>query len=338
VSDPVSFTVRPTRESDLPHLRSIFRQTLHHLLLQSGEADAAEGNDPMCPLVPAETHHILATDPDQQWLAEVRNTPVAYVSSITRWPIWFLAGFWVLPQFQGGRIGRELLARAREAGERREVTTWSVYASQHLSAQALYIRMGMTPLTPVYTLCMNAEGAVAAAKKAAHLMNVGDASTRVLPVDSDSVAIVADLDRTIRVVPRPEDHRYWLHRPTRECILLEVAGRPAGYAYVTDSGRVGPLGALETRHLPHLLVAAIQAAGARIAARRAIVQTSPVAGGTQLIDESDEEVFLIVPGVNMTALRFLFDLGFRIAHFGTFMSSTPFGLFDRYAISGPGLL
>ncbi len=361
-SDTATSAIRPVAEIDLPALRDVFLRALRHLLSAEGRASHA---DTLCPLVTSEARHILATDPDQQWLAEEDGVPVGFVSSITRGRVWFLANFWMLPAAQAAGRGRALLGRALAAGEARGARVRSVYASRHPSAQALYIRAGMTPRCPFYSCTLGTARAVEAADAAPPCPR--DVTIRRAAAGEKNLAALVALDRMIRAVPRADDHRYWLARPTRTCLIAERGSAALGYAYVSRTGRIGPLGALETRLVPPLLSAALREAGAlaavqragglraaeeaadvphahvppvdvRAADMRAADALAPHARVATPVPESEHEVFLSVPGSNMTALSWLLDRGFRIETSGILMTSEPFGLFDRYVVSGPGLL
>jgi hypothetical protein len=130
------------------------------------------------------------------------------------------------------------------------------------------------------------------------------------------VAALASIDRVVRGAARADDHRYWLQRPTRTCLVLEDAGAIVGYAYTTSGGRIGPLAALSETHLAPLAGAAIHVAANRSA------------------HTEDAELLIGVPGVNVTLLRTLFACGFRIEHAGVWMTDAEIGRLDRYAISG----
>lgn len=330
-ASPDTPLIRPMVAADLPHTKHVFRDTLRALLVEVGRDPAIM--DGMCPLPTAEAHHLLTTDPSHHWVAEVRGVIVGYVSAVTRGPIWFLSGFWVMPEFQGSGIGQQLLDRARAAGERAHATIFSVYSAVTERAQALYIRMGMTPRTPLYTLVLPLDRVDDA------LTRVSLAGSRTLDIASMSletapVQALASIDFTVRGVPRSQDHRYWLKRPTRTCLIAFEHNKPVGYAYATEGGRIGPCATLDPQAMPPLLAAAIRSAAAKLRARRAAAQLA--APDTALPD--DDEIALIVPGLSMEALQYLLALGFHIRHHGVFMSSEPFGQFDRYVISGAGLL
>src|SRR5262249_50346917 len=84
--------------------------------------------------------------PEGFWIAEDEETKqiVGVATAGRRPPQWILANFFVLPNYHGQGIGRRLLAEAyatREGCDR-----FIVHASQHPSAQSLYMQFGMYPL------------------------------------------------------------------------------------------------------------------------------------------------------------------------------------------------
>ncbi len=327
--------VRPMVATDLPHTKHVFRDTLHALLIEVGRDPAIL--DGMCPLPTAEAHHLLATDPSHHWVAESRGSIVGYVSAVTRGPIWFLSGFWMLPEFQGSGIGQQLLERARAAGTRAGATIFSVYSAVTERAQALYIRMGMTPRTPLYTLVLPL-AKVDEALRRVSLAGGPALDIAAMSLDTAPVQALSSLDFAVRGVPRAQDHRYWLARPTRTCLIaFDRQHKPVGYAYTTDGGRIGPCATTDPQYMPALLAAAVRSAAAKLRSRVAAAARA-AAPDAPPHNPDDDEIALIVPGLSMQALQYLLGCGFHIRHHGIFMASESFGQFDRYVISGAGLL
>lgn len=126
------------------------------------------------------------------------------------------------------------------------------------------------------------------------------------------LAAIGELDRAVRGCRRDVDHRYIIRQPGNRAFLFEREGRPAAYAYTWSNGTVGPVAAADPADLPTVLHTAL--AGLEV------------------------QPFLRVPGENVTAVRWCFDQGFRIAEHALFFSTRPFGQFDRYIITSPGLL
>jgi hypothetical protein len=49
------------------------------------------------------------------------------------------------------------------------------------------------------------------------------------------------------------------------------------------------------------------------------------------------ETKMIVPGVNHAAIRFALAAGLRLVNHSHFLTTAPFGRFERYVASGPSL-
>lgn len=115
---------------------------------------------------------------------------------------------------------------------------------------------------------------------------------------------------------RDVDHRFWLREPMMVArALADPAGDLLGYVYFWPDF-IGPLVA---RTPPLQLLRA--AAEAQVAAGSAGVR-----------------LHVHVPGPSLTVLKALLERGFRIDHVNLFMSSRPFGRFDRYLPAGGVLL
>ena len=84
--------------------------------------------------------------PEGFWIAEdeASRQIVGVASAVRRPPQWILANFYVLPNYHGKGIGRKLLSQAYSAREGCE--RFLVHATDHSSAQSLYMQFGMYPL------------------------------------------------------------------------------------------------------------------------------------------------------------------------------------------------
>ena len=112
-------TFRPAGPTDLAACAEIWRAAINDYIGRLGQAD-----------IPPETHpvtrlftHLQATDPERFIVASVPQEHrragdaaegeriVAFGSAIVRERIWYLSMLFVLPEFQGAGLGRDLLAR-----------------------------------------------------------------------------------------------------------------------------------------------------------------------------------------------------------------------------------
>ena len=111
-------------------------------------------------------------------------------------------------------------------------------------------------------------------------------------------------------------HRFLLGGGAARAIRTERAGRPAGYAYISARGHVGPL---------------TIAADADAKAVVATALRSAIEGGP-------ERVSMVVPGRADAVIGMVAALGFRIEEPYVLMSARPFGNWCNYLPSNPGFL
>ncbi|MBI2723491.1 MAG: GNAT family N-acetyltransferase [Chloroflexi bacterium] len=256
--------------------------------------------------------HMLATDPAGAFVAEHDGVAVGFSQAFVRGDIWFLAQLFVLPETHEGGLGQALLSRAIEyAGERR-ASVRAVIASSSPVAHALYTRSGMY------------------AQAVAYRMAGPLASLATLAVDDGSVAVIdesraadgiAALDAAAFGAERREDHDWYA---TGEAVPGERAmlgimrdGRLAAYGYASGGiGAVSPIAAYEPADQLPLL---------RATAR-------------WLLDHETTDGSTTVLSLNRTMLGALLGAGWRMEAWSYFLTTAPFGRFDRYHPSGGILL
>jgi hypothetical protein len=127
----------------------------------------------------------------------------------------------VSPQYQGRRVGRELLDRSWAGDYRRRMT---VTDSIQPVSTGMYARRGLIPTTPILTLW----GAPACELPA---------GLEAAPPEPEALAA---LDRGAYGFERAADHRFWGQRAAQATLWL-LAGEPIAYAYVDRQGLIGPL-------------------------------------------------------------------------------------------------
>lgn len=295
--------VRPARATDLEAVARIFQETYTDM-------ERRHGREPLPPAAAPEPiySHLLATDPEGFWVAEVEGELAGYAASIVRDALWFLSSFWVLPRWQGQGIGRQLLRRALAYGRARGARCFSVYSSREPAALGAYLRAGMYPQPPFIRLV--APVLPRPAPDAPGLV------LRPLAASEEAVAALAPIDLAVRGCRRDPDHLYWLSQRDRRGFAALSAGELVGYFYVGGETSIGPLATINATLVEPLLAAALR----RCAATAPYLPT------------------VRVPGANHRALRFLLAHGFRVEDYTHFLSSAPYGRFDRYVISGGALL
>jgi hypothetical protein len=138
----------------------------------------------------------------------------------------------------------------------------------------------------------------------------------VASLTEENIALIDDIDLEIRDFKRDIDHRFWLGARDMRCYLFNKGDQPAGYAYVSNDGTIGPLAALSAEDIAGMLCFCLD----------------------RLTSDGVDNFVVHVPGENTGALDLLYDRGFKIHDLSLVMSSVPFGKWENYIISRPALL
>jgi GNAT superfamily N-acetyltransferase len=313
----MDYDFRPATLEDLPQIHEVFLAALNDLNARTGRpAVHTRASDRA-----AIRAHVMATDPDGYWVAVRRRDRrvQGWASSIRRGWLWFLSGFWVHPAAQGHGVGRRLLALSGQtAPPAAEGGITCVYASRDHRALSLYGRAGMFAEWPLFTWNGRA-GARPPPGLAADRLAAAGLRVTVLPPGQPytpaQAAAVAALDAGIRGpgADRMVDHAYF--RTTggfTTYLFTGAADAPVGAATLSDWGAIAPLLAATPAVQEPILAYLLAEAAAR---------GLSIAG-------------LDVPGVNRVLTAALLAHGFQLVHYNFFLTSQPFGHFDRYAISG----
>jgi GNAT superfamily N-acetyltransferase len=192
----------------------------------------------------ARTSHLLATDPEGCWVAEVDGQLVGFAVSFRRDLLWLLASYAVRSGLQGQGIGRPLLEAA--LSHSRGCLRGMFASSSDPKAYRVYRRAGFT-LHPEL-----------------HLSGVPDRS--VIPVvehvregTPGDFDLMDSLDRQRRDAAHGPDHPLLA---TMYRLLVIDRGTGSGYAYVHESGAPQLLAASNRRTAARLLWEAIASAPA----------------------------------------------------------------------------
>jgi GNAT superfamily N-acetyltransferase len=272
----------------------------------------ASQNKPRVPWQPRRFphfEHLLRTDADAAWVAEVDGTVAGYSMSFVRGEIWFLAQLFVQPELHGLDIGRGVLGRSMEAGKRRGARVFSVVSSTSPVSQSLYMRHGMFATGIGYRM----SGPVEA------LRELPAPPTDWQPASlSEHREAVAALDREVWGASRMEEHELYAsgaEGPEDYCFAFLEGAALAGYGYAASNGHIGPFAAMA----PELALPLLRAAGDWLAEREVSE------GWGHFLSH------------NATVVKALLDGGWRVSDWTFLLTSAPFGRFDRYVPSG-GLL
>jgi GNAT superfamily N-acetyltransferase len=285
-------TYRQARESDMQSCVDVF--------LASWFDKARRLNLPADPMPSREMtlnfyRHILATGVFH--VAEAKDGLVGLACALVRGHLWYLSGFWTVPDMQGKHIGMTLLRRVWTAGSEAGASHFFVWSSVDMQAMAAYMKVGMLPGTQM-------------------LVFAGEPHLKKPPEGYAQRPLQRDfgmaLDKAVLGVRRGVDHDY-LSRSGWRGIQIEQKGRKAGYFYLRR-GAIGPAAWSEDSDAGPLLWLACREAASE-----------------------ESRISLRAPGMNHAAIRFALDSGLRLTDHNHLLMSAPFGHLDHYMPSGEEL-
>jgi len=278
--------IRPTTANDLPALYDIW---------YSSEV----GDDPQPPTRgpwPWLAHE-LATG--ELLLAERDGAALGFAATITRDNITFLSDCFVRADAQSSGVGRRLLQQLLPDDGR----TYCTVSSSDPRAQALYIRAGMRPRWPNFTLESETSslGAMPASDVELAEGRLGDPE-------------LVEWDAAIGGRHRPDEHAYWVTHHQAVPLWFQRGGRTIGYGYAQlrspelllrpDTLTLGPIGASREEDALGCVAAAVGWARRHATA-----------------------IHISVPGPH-AALAALLEARFQISDIETFLSSSAAPFFD----------
>ena len=261
--------------------------------------------------------HLHATDPEGFVVAEraADDGPpeiVAFASSLRREALWFLSMLFVLPEVQAAGLGRGLLAEVLPPPGTASLATCT--DSLQPISNALYASLGIAPRMPLIRL-------VGVAERDGHLPPLPP-GVRAVPFEAVDGPAAAHLDDEITALDRAtsgfehlRDHGLVRTEGRIGVLFIDGGGRPVGYGYASEAGRVGPVAVLE----PALL--------------------APVLGHLLTTIEPRGAFGIWMPGAAGEAMTALLRAGFRMDGFPCLVCwDRPFADFSRYVPISPGLL
>jgi len=291
-------------EADVPVTGYIRKAALEGLEREQGRTP-----QPWQPFLGAHFGHLLRHDPGGSWIAEIEGLAVGYAQAWMRGDIWFLAQLFVQPEVHGHGVGRELLRLAQDYGRERGARIFAVVASGSPVAQSLYMRAGMYGIATGYRLSGDVKSLLTLPEPEANRKRIVDCAGWLDRIDQ--------LDAELFGATRRVDHEHYLNRSDVKSHSFGLTSDSGfeGYGYVDERGWIGPLAATTPRGQFPLL---------RMAAE-------------DLASRGVEEASMWVPSLNHAVMGALLNAGWKALPVTNFMSSEPFGKFDRYQPSG-GLL
>jgi GNAT superfamily N-acetyltransferase len=284
---------RTVREEEMPEAATLFLVTVADLRERLNLTTSL----PPRGYIELSYEHIRRTGIFQ--VAELDGRLAAICHAVVRDRLWFLSGFWTLPDLQGQKIGRPLLERVMDEGARAGATTFFTWSSTDLQAMATYIKTGMLP--GYQTLTFTGEPREVANERAGY---------ETVPLDR---AEALSIDERIRETRREMDHEFWQSVLKAEARQVVRAGRVVGY-YYAGNGTVGPAAWLDAEDADAVLESAARSASAQA-----------------------EQIRLMIPGPNHAAIKFALRSGLKLSAYAHLLTTAPFGQMDKYLASGPSL-
>ncbi len=310
-----TLTYRPVTADELATCAGIWRTSINDYIERLGQEPVPDEVGPLLRLY----GHLLATDPTRFVAAFDGPAIVAFAAAVQRERLWFLSMCFVLPEWQGTGIGRELLIRVgpTDADPVDTVRATATDSAQPIS-NALYASLGIVPRVPLLNLIG------LPARPAAF----GPLPSGIAPIPFEVVAggdggdghrrlaaTVDALDRELLGVSHPLDHRFLRQEQRRGWLYHGPDGQPVGYGYASESGRVGPIAVRDAALL------------------------APVLGHLTAAVEPRGAFAVWVPGTADRAVVSLLGAGFRLDQFPILLCwDGPFADLERYLPISPGLL
>jgi GNAT superfamily N-acetyltransferase len=295
---------RPAREQDLERAQELVVRSINDLTERHGFGTVAV-------LRPTQFQSFsLKDDPDGLWVAEDAGEMLGFAFSWVCGDLWFLAELFVTPGHQGRGIGNELLKRTLDHAQKTGATNRVLITfAFNTVSQGLYLRHGMFPRLPIYNFNVARE----------LLMDrVKGTELHYAPLEDKASHLhsIAHIDEQALGLSREKHHRHLINDSGIRGVIFCAEDDCVGYAYISPSGHVGPLGVAE----PKMLGAAFKTA-LHLAAKT---------------DCSHVPAFL--PGTSNVALSTAVEHGVRITFPMVLVSTHDFGNWAQYLPRNPGFM
>jgi ribosomal protein S18 acetylase RimI-like enzyme len=295
---------RPAREQDLERAQELVVRSINDLTERHGFGSVAAARPTLF------QSFSMKDDPDGLWVAEDAGEIRGFVVSWACGDLWFLAELFVSPDHQGRGIGNELLKRASEHARKSGATTRALITfAFNTVSQGLYIRHGMFPRLPISNFSATHDDL---------MKRLPDALLSYAPIEDDPsyLRCVTRIDEEVLGVSREKHHRHLIEESGLKGVIFSAGNENIGYAYISPSGHIGPLGVVQ----PKLLGAAFETA----------LHLAAKSGSSQI------SAFL--PGTSEMALKIAAERGMRMTLPMVLVSTRDLGNWAQYLPRNPGLM
>jgi len=287
---------RNIKESELLLSERLVMRSFNHLRVRSGLKPVRHYPRKVWPLV----RHIHEHDPKGGFVASSGKRLVGYASCVVRRPQWYLSFLYVDPRYQGRGIGKELLKRALEYGQKKGAQIFSLCTYGYNSTSlALYSAFGLAPQENVVIMRGElSDGLLCAPPERIDYRKV---LRRDFPV-------LNKMDRKIRGIRREREHLFWAKDEGHSHYLILKQGRPAGYLTIAREGNISPVLAWDRRDLLRFLKLGLKISR----------------------EMGNDRVGVFVGGGNREIIQFLLQGGLKLEALVTVMTDRLFCDLSRY--------
>lgn len=236
-------TYRPVRTDEIPACAGIWRTAINDYTRRLGEHGIPPELNPVSRLFT----HLQSTDP-ARFIVATQPAPggerlVAFASAIVREQLWYLSMLFVLPELQGAGVGQELLARVLPTDG--SLTRATATDSAQPIANGLYAAHGIVPRLPLFNLSGRPDRPEAFGALPSGIVPTSFEALAAGPPDGAGhralSATIDALDRELLGASHPIDHRFLRGEGRRGWLYHGPDGRPVGYGYAGEAGRLGPV-------------------------------------------------------------------------------------------------
>lgn len=300
----MSVVCRPARTQDLEFADALVVSSINDLTERHGFGPMAVSSPPRFQTFS------LRDDPDGLWVAEEDDRILGFAWSWVCSDMWFLAQLFVSPHHQGRSIGNELIKRTLEhAGKSGASNRVLITFSFNTVSQGLYIRHGLLPRFPIYSVGASREHLVSS-------LQGSQLDFTPLEEEDSTLRCLAQADERVLGVSREKHHRYLINDSGTRGFNLYDGSDWVGYAYVDVGGHIGPLAVTKSHAIAPAFRTALHLAA----------------------ESGSSRISAFLPGTSAAVLHTAIEHGMRIKFPMLLMSSREFGNWVQYLPRNPGFM